>query len=399
VKKNYKRPKTWHHQRLWLRRIVRSWPFFFWGLIVFVVYLLYGDGDRLVGLTGAVETVAEPVAGLTTARLKSIKVTLGSQVKAGDVVAEMDTSLMEAQLAIDEATVLEAEATVARFQRDILLLVGRFESDLDNAKSTLAEEELRVEREKAELDGLKREQARMQELLKQRVIRETDIPDVQAQIAGLEKSIEGSPKVLVIYRERMQSAEARLEEVEHWLGLKEGETPSDAIDRKMRARGTIFDLTRRMGQLQLSTYSLKATRDGVVSRIFHEEGDVIQAGEPILRLVAPQSMRIIGFLPEQYVGDLQVGRQGIAQSDKGNGSGVPVLIESISPEVSALPGRVSPIRGQPIRGRRVVFTIQDPNHGLVPGQTVRIRDAEGGNTFDRMRRKLTGLFSASSDGE
>jgi multidrug resistance efflux pump len=350
-------------------------------------------------LTGAVETVVEPVAGLTTARLKSLKVTRGQRVNAGEVVAEMDTDLIRAQLAIDEATVHEAETTVARFQRDVLLFIGRFQGELDNAEATLAEEQLRVEREKAELEGLRREQARMQALLKQRLVREQDIRDVRAQIAALEKSVEESPKVVAVHQQTVTHARERLAEARRWLRLEEGEDASAAIARKMEARGAIFELTRRMGELQLSTCSLKATRDGIVSRIFHEEGDVVPAGEPILRLVAPTSMRIIGFLPEQYVGDLQVGRRGVARPHSGNGANVPVVIESISPEVSALPGRVSPIRGQSIRGRRVVFSILDENHGLVPGQTVRIHDAEAEGIGARLRRWVTGLFSTSSEGE
>jgi len=392
VKTTYKRPKTWHHPRLWLRRISRSWPFFFWLLIVFVVVLLHGESGRLVGMTGAVETIAEPIAGLTTARLKTINVALGEHVKANQLVAEMDTSLVEAQLAIDEAFVLEAEATVARFQRDILLLLGRFQAELDDSQATLAQENLRVEREKAELEGLKHEQARMQRLLKQRLIREPDIRDVQAQIAALERSVQESPKVVAIHETRVKNAHERLAEVRRWLRIEEGEDASTAIERKMNARGEIFELTRKMGHLQLSTYSLKATRDGIVSRVFHEEGDVVQAGEPILRLVSPKSMRIIGFLPEQYVGNLLVGRKGTARPQRGNGHDVNVVIECISPEVSALPGRVSPIRGQAIRGRRIVFAMEDENHGLIPGQTVLVSDVEEGNILDRARALLRRLI-------
>jgi len=62
----------------------------------------------------------------------------------------------------------------------------------------------------------------------------------------------------------------------------------------------------------------------------------------------------------------------IYPSVSGNRAGViPAHVTQISPAVYSLPERVSPIRGQLVRGRRVTFALER-EATLVPGETVSI---------------------------
>jgi hypothetical protein len=48
------------------------------------------------------------------------------------------------------------------------------------------------------------------------------------------------------------------------------------------------------------------------------------------------------------------------------------VVESIAPDVRTLPGRISPMSAQAIRGRRIVLQISG-KHQLIPGETVKIK--------------------------
>jgi len=64
--------------------------------------------------SGNVQAVAQvPIVPKVSGRVKSLKVDVGSQVKAGDVIAELDTDLLAAQLAQAEAGLALAEAKQA----------------------------------------------------------------------------------------------------------------------------------------------------------------------------------------------------------------------------------------------------------------------------------------------
>jgi HlyD family secretion protein len=117
---------------------------------------------------------------------------------------------------------------------------------------------------------------------------------------------------------------------------------------------------------------LKASRDGVVSRILLRPGDVVPAGTPIVRIVSPSSNRIYGFIPEPRPAyHLHVGDTALVWRRAHGDRKFRAVVTAIEPEFDPLPGRVSPIQGQPLRGRRVVVDLLEP-HDLVPGETVQL---------------------------
>ena len=135
----------------------------------------------------------------------------------------------------------------------------------------------------------------------------------------------------------------------------------------------LFGMFEARVALQREQYSLRAAKDGIVSEIFYSTGDVVNAGEPVMRLVSENSDRVVGFLPEIHIGRMFVGQETRISRRAAHGRSIPAIVESISPDVRALPGRISPIGGQTLRGRRVVLRITDPEAHLIPGETVRIQ--------------------------
>lgn len=190
-------------------------------------------------------------------------------------------------------------------------------------------------------------------------------------MASLTAGLKGYDSELQLADTRLADAIAERDEMTRWLRIEPGQNISEAIQRKMNARTTILRTSQNLRDLQRDAYNLKAVRDGIVSRIFHEPGEVVQAGDPIVRLVSPQSDWVVGFLPEAYLADLRAGQKAFIQRSNFKGGHATATVASVEPEVRALPGRISPIRGQSMRGRRVRLKIDGP-HDFVPGETVRV---------------------------
>jgi len=428
AKKSFKRRRLWSHPRLLWSRLLHSWPLVVWLAAAAAVAVLYSKHARFGGMAGVLLTVPEPVAPLATARLVSLAVERGETVRAGQLLATMDTSLVDAEVAIDEARLLEAEGAIAGYQQNILVLlhdfdeavseaeerivaatareqdmarlVRQFDMAVLSAEAEVADLAVREQRDTAELAELAAEQLRREALLAKRLLDEQTARELRPAIAALTQtvaaypplrdvrqrqlasaknqrdetrnSLAAYPALMGTHKRRLADAIKERDETRKWLRLGEGEDASAAIRQKMATRTAILKANRARLALKRNTYVLRATRDGVVSRIFHEAGDVIAAGEPILRLVGQRSSRVVGFLPEIHLTDLSVGQKTSVWRGTGRREKVTAVVTSIAPEVQSLPGRISPIPGQPLRGRRVILTITDP-HDFVPGETVQVR--------------------------
>jgi multidrug resistance efflux pump len=378
----FKRAPLRDHPRLVRRRIIDSWPFFVWlGLVVLAAYL-YTRSVQFGQLTGVVWTVAEPVAPLQTARLKSIKVQLGDRVKAGQLVAEMDTTLVDVQLALAEATMAQAQGTLATYEGQMHDLVRTFDTAIKDAETKLGEQKSLQESDGARLKELKRIQATQEELFKKQLIPESQLNALKPDIVALEKTMAAYPALITTYERMLVDSRRERENLQVSMKVEKGADIMQAIDLKAKARGDVFETALGLRNIQKESYNLRPTRDGIVSQILQVPGDVISSGTPILKIVSEHSDEIEGYLPELHLSSLRIGDTAYAFRAYGNSPIFKLKVESISPEISSMPtgtapistisGMSAPVGGRGIRIRRVMFKIEGP-HDLIPGETVQIR--------------------------
>lgn len=377
--KDFRRPALWKHPQVLWRRVLRSWPLLLWFAAIFIVIMLYQGSTKLSGIVGAVETLVEPIAPLETARLLNINVTIGQRVQAGDVVATMDTLMFDAKAAIDEAQMIEVEGTVQDYQQRILEFVHDFESATSQAQFDLESQRLNQSRDESVLKVLQEELARLEELRHKGLVSDGELAGLRPDIAALEQTVAAYPQIIAIHQGRYDGARQDEAAMRDLLATdaQDGAKDVNVLQTIQEMRGAMAEIirtSRQRREIQRNGYTLRATNAGIVSRIEHSPGDVIPAGEPILRIVAESPQRVIGFLPEVHLGDVNVGDKGTVWRQTGDARGIESSVDSIAPEIEALPGRVSPIRGEPLRGRRIVLRLEG-KHNLIPGETVRIQFA------------------------
>ncbi len=274
------------HPRIFLSHLKIRVSFFVWLLAAIVGVVVYLHGGQFGGMTGSVVTAFDNAAPLEAGRLKTVWVRVGDSVTQGTALAQMDSSLLEA-----EKAVFEAEALAL----------------------------------KGELSAVSTEVTRLEKLLAQRLAGEQDVISLRIKQKSLESEIAAS-------------------EIEKQIHLLE---------------------------MRIENCTLRAQADGIVSRIHHSPGNVVQIGDPVLSSVIQQEPAVVGFLSEYNARDVSVGMNTYLTPVSRRGIVIPATVVSLTPEVFALPGRVNPVPSKTYRGRRVIL---EPEVGclLLPGEEVQI---------------------------
>ena len=350
----YKRNRIPRHAAVWWSRVKLKWPVLVWIAAAFVAWFLFTRSGSSLPLTGVVDVVRESVSPLETSRLRAVYVQPGDRVRAGQILAEMDTGLLDAEMAFERLDVQR------QFRRAVL-----------NAETDLHDIRMQQARDEAELQALDPELERLEDLLERNLIDGQLVAQLRVQRQSLARAVELHPTTVALLERQVEETEALRREAEATFGAQADDAP--AATAPADGSASTPPPRNRLGLLKLrrDLYVLRAQQDGVISRIEKEPGEVVQAGEPILSLVVEGSQFVIGFLPEWNAYDIEVGREVVLRSPVGRRGEIPATVTALGPEILALPGRVSPLPGQPMRGRRIILVPADPN-AFLPGESVSI---------------------------
>ena len=333
------------HPAVWKSRAKRCWPVCIWLGAIALGTVLYFHGGQFGGMSGTVEVIREEIAPLETARLLALKVQPGQHIKTGDAVAEMDASVLDAEMAVERL----------QMDRQFGEAVSRAEADLRDAKTRQAET-------KGELEVLDAEVKRMDVLLAKQLIDAQTVARTRARQKALTEAVAFYPETIRRLEEDLARTRQRLRELDAKMdGQRAG------------AAGEGGPETDRLGLLELrrQSYTLRSSTDGVVSRVNNEVGDVVQAGAAVVEVVADEVRRIIGFLPEYNARAVKEGMTAYVTRSTGGGAVVEARVVAMVPEIVALPTRVNPVPSQTLRGRRVLLVPTGPADFL-PGEGVAI---------------------------
>lgn len=354
-------PHVTRYRRPWWRSLIQYWPFVIFLCAGLAAILLYSRGGKYRVMTGTAERVVENVAPLESARIASIHVEVGDHVKAGDVIARLDTAIIDAENAVQKERIFRSRLEA---QLDQLSLERQFSVTLQEAKQALREARMEMAVTKVEHEALVKEIERLKPLLQQKLISAESMAAKQARESILRETLKLMPDhidalTIEVNRANDQkiSALERMREMEETVASATGEEGEAVKLLNLRREG----------------YTLRAQQDGVVAQIDQQPGDVVSAGSSIASILIQGPVRVVGFLPENDLSSVAIGSPAkIYPTVSLRETGViPAKVMQISPAVYSLPERVSPIRGQIVRGRQVVLEL-NREVNLVPGETVSI---------------------------
>jgi HlyD family secretion protein len=140
--------------------------------------------------------------------------------------------------------------------------------------------------------------------------------------------------------------------------------------RQARAASANTDLARE----RLSDLGGVAPVGGTIEQIYHRQGEVVAAGEPIIALLAPENMKVRFFAPEAMLAQFSLGARVLISCD-GCEAPMPATISF----VASAPQFTPPVIYSLEHREKLVFLVEarldDPNTPIRPGMPVDVRIA------------------------
>jgi HlyD family secretion protein len=230
-------------------------------LAPFVLAGCSGNGEGT--LVGTLERDRIEIVAEESEPIVSLDVREGDRVTAGQVLMKQDTGVASARFAQADAKVEEAKHRLSELQRGA-------------RKETIAEARARLDAARATAERDVRELARVEELVKQRVVSQSELDQARAaQNASAAAAKE---------------AEAALAELLN----------GTRIEQLNQARATLAAAESARKQLELTDARLvvRATRAGVVDALPYKAGERPPKGTPIVVLLADSPAFARVYVPE-----------------------------------------------------------------------------------------------------
>lgn len=349
-------------------RLARAGAGVVFGATLGAILLVSGvRGIRQVNAVGFAEAQAVEIAPMEAARVAAVRVGAGQHVEAGQVVAQLDTTTVDREIAVATAELLELEATlhaeVAAARKDALLDARAFAEDVDGVESALAEARQTAEVARATAEQLRPTLARQRALVEGGLATRELLGDLELKLAEAEAELRAS-EALVAVLEGQRGASARRQGV--YQGLDQD--AAEPIRRSIEVVSRQIELleARREG------LTLRAPTSGLVSLVLRPAGEVVAAGESVLLVVADRVASAVACVKESDGIGLSVGMEARVWPAGSTGEGRRAVLASLGPMMLALPPECPSAGVLPVRGRLATLRLDDVA-GIVPGQSLHVR--------------------------
>ncbi|MBS2035417.1 efflux RND transporter periplasmic adaptor subunit [bacterium] len=343
-----------------------------------------------VSASGSVAGLDESdVAAELGGRLAHLRVHEGNRVARGQLLAELETSLLKAQLAQARAAVDTARAQLTQTaRRPLASEVERAQAEVDQAQE-VAEAQLEAARHRlqelqrgptreeleqargqalqalAQREQSKREAARLAGLYDQGYVTLQDLERARTQARVSENSYLTSynrlrqqqvgtrPEVLQQARAQVDQSQASLQGARasgqaRMQNLRDQPRIEDV--RLAEARLREAELALEVARERLEQAYIRAPYDGTVTKIFLKAGQSTGANAPILHLVRGSAYEIQVNVDELNLGRLKVGQPAVVSSDAYPET-FQARVRELSPQVVSERGtilvRLDPLKAPP----------------------------------------------------
>jgi len=196
------------YRRPWWKGARQWWPLLvFIGFTVLAV-VLYSNGGQYRVMSGTAERIVETIAPLETARVVSVEVKVGDRVKAGDIIAQLDTSIIDAESAVLKERIVQSRL---ESQLEQLTLERQFSSALQKAEQELRNADMQFKIDTIEHKALLEEISRLEPLLKQQLINAEALVAKRSRELVLREVLKLSPGNLSALRDEVKRARLQRE--------------------------------------------------------------------------------------------------------------------------------------------------------------------------------------------
>ncbi|MCJ0972232.1 HlyD family efflux transporter periplasmic adaptor subunit [Pseudomonas sp. PS1] len=237
-----------------------------------------GLGDAFTSGNGRIEATEIDVATKTPGRVLEITVDEGDFVQPGQVLARMDTEVLDAQLNQARAQVRQAENAILTAQA----MVAQRESEKATAEAVVAQR-------RAELTAAQKRYQRTETLVARNAMPRQQLDDDLANMQSLQAALAAARAQVLSTEAGIAAAKSQVIEAE------------SAVEA---ARASVARL-----QADIRDSELKTDRVARVQYRVAQPGEVLGAGGKLLNLVDLADVYMTFFLPERQAGRVAMGSE------------------------------------------------------------------------------------------
>jgi len=242
-------------------------------------------------LSGTIEARDADVGSLVGGRVLHVDVDEGAQVEPGQVLVVLEPDLIDLQIHEQEAMVAAARAAHDRVVRG-----PRSEQ---------------VSRARVDYENAERERRRLEALVGDGVIGQQQYDDASARAAAAFETLRELERGS--RREDLEEARANME----------------------RETGRLLYLKRQREEL-----TVRSPAAGLVESLDLRPGDIVQAGQPVARILEPDQLWVRVFVPEPLLGLVRVGQAAGISIDTYPGRRFPGQVVEIRPRGEFVPRNI-----------------------------------------------------------
>lgn len=237
-----------------------------------------GPGEGFVSGNGRIEATEIDAAAKYPGRVVDIFAQEGDFVTAGQVLAQMQIDVLNAQR--DEARAQQQQAINAVASAEALVRVR--ESDLAVAQAVVVQRE-------SDLENAERRLARSQTLSREGAASIQQLDDDQAAVRNVEAALAAAKAQVAAAQAAIAAARAQV----------------------TGARSTVAALAATIARIEadIADSQLKAPRDGRVQYRVAQPGEVLGAGGKVLNMIDLSDVYMTFFLPETVAGKVALGSE------------------------------------------------------------------------------------------
>jgi multidrug resistance efflux pump len=314
------------------------------------------------------------VAAAETGRLAELSVTSGQRVVRGQLLARLDTTVLEREIAVGEARLrqLSAEpgASEAVMESDGYASERSFQADLDEATAQLETARAAQSQQAAEAGALRDEIARQRRLVRDGLTRSDRAEELEVRLRSLTETATTWPARIRTLTERQEAAVARLREWRSQHKASSAPVSRDARLQPLRDRVAEQREALRMLRARLAVASIVAPADGEVVSLLARAGDVANSGVPFVVLHGTGPRVLVAYVNERA--RLTAGAKAVARRRTPERDELPTTVQRVADAVVPVPARFWLFPTMPQWGREVYLELP-PTARLDAGEAVDVK--------------------------
>src|SRR3984957_4801707 len=264
--------------------------------VYYFFFTEHSQGLILEGIVDANQVVVSPkVQGI----LERLNVDEGSSVRAGELIATLDTVELAASVEADQASVANLRSQLAQSQSNYQMALTESAGDMAGAQARLSVSKAQLAQSQSQLERVRNDFQRTEALSAQGVSAKQDLDHWSADLRTQQDTVSAQS-------EQVRAAEADL--VHAQAGQFRKSAAQSAVD-STEAQLQNAESEQVAAQARLSYTRVVAPISGVVSVLVARQGEVVGPSAPVATIIDPQSTWVRVGIPETYAVQLAIGEK------------------------------------------------------------------------------------------